>query len=280
MTSLIPSRTELNIFKDICKQAVNTGFLPAAVNTPEKALIIAMKGRELRIPPMQAFSQIAVINGKPSCGAELQLALIYRERPGAQIIPLERTAKVARLKARRSKEDEWTPFEFTWEDAVRAGLSSKDVWKKYPKNMLYWRCVSDMARTMFPDCLMGMSHTPEELGAEVDEDGSVIDIPATPTPEPSQEQRANTEANSEPSKPKAEPGTYQGTEDQQHKLQTALIANAVDEALWNDIHEAMIGKRSTDLRTIIQEVKARHKPPIEIIQPEISDDEIPFGPSK
>ncbi|MBV9282954.1 MAG: hypothetical protein JOZ41_23015, partial [Chloroflexi bacterium] len=44
---------------------VRSGFLPHGVNTPEKAISIVMKGRELGIPPMYALSNIAVINGKP-----------------------------------------------------------------------------------------------------------------------------------------------------------------------------------------------------------------------
>ena len=69
-----------------------------------------------------------------------------------------------------------TTFEFSMEDAKRAELLANPSWKKYPKNMLFARCFSDMARTLFPDAIGGISYTPEELGAVVDIDGQVIDV--------------------------------------------------------------------------------------------------------
>lgn len=43
--------------------------------------------------------------------------------------------------------------------------------------MLWARCITIIGRTVFPDCLSGISYTPEELGAEVNEDGEIISIP-------------------------------------------------------------------------------------------------------
>jgi hypothetical protein len=63
------------------------------------------------------------------------------------------------------------------EDAHRAGLSGKGPWKSYPAAMLRARAISAMARAMFPDALSGVVYTPEELGAEVDDDGHVVSAP-------------------------------------------------------------------------------------------------------
>lgn len=71
------------------------------------------------------------------------------------------------------------------EDAKRANLTGKGPWVTYPAAMLRARCISSMARAMFPDALSGVVYTPEELGAQVDDDGSVIEIPVDPiSPEP------------------------------------------------------------------------------------------------
>ncbi len=54
---------------------------------------------------------------------------------------------------------------------LRAGVGQakwKDNWHNYPKAMLWARAVSQCARMQFADVLMGVSLTPEELGAEVD----------------------------------------------------------------------------------------------------------------
>ena len=75
----LPSPAEwANIF-DMAEKLVPTGFLPESIKTPAQAAAVMLKGRELGIPPMYALSNIAVIKGKPTCGAELMLALIYRD---------------------------------------------------------------------------------------------------------------------------------------------------------------------------------------------------------
>jgi len=61
--------------------------------------------------------------------------------------------------------------------------TNKDNWKKQPSTMLQWRCVSKVCRFMFPECLMGVSLTPEELGAEIDEEGRAMP-PKDVTPKP------------------------------------------------------------------------------------------------
>lgn len=180
MNSLVPAQAEWAIMKEQAGLLVKTGFLPASINTDAKALAIMLKGRELQIPPMQAFAQIAVIQGKPAVGAELMLALIYRKFPNAPIDIVRRDDEACIIRASRPGRKETTEFRFTTEQAKRAGLDGKQTWKQYPDKMLFWRAVSDMARALYPDCLMGCSHTPEELGAEVNGDGEVIEVKAEP----------------------------------------------------------------------------------------------------
>ncbi len=179
MSNLIPIGEEFVNLKTICQYAIQSGFLPQSIKTPQQAVIIALKGRELGIPPMQAFAQIAVINGKPAMGAELMLGMIYKSHPNAVINTTSNCVNRAAIRAARRPGLPLQEFEFTHNDAERAGLTTKQTWKQYPKTMLYWRCVSMMARQLFPDAIMGISHTPEELGAETTEDGEIVDI--TPT---------------------------------------------------------------------------------------------------
>jgi hypothetical protein len=83
---------------------------------------------------------------------------------------------------------------FSLEDAKRAQLVDKAVWKQYPRAMLRSRAVSEVVRTAFPECIAGL-YTPEEMGAEVvvNSEGGVeiVDVPAeTLMPEPAREQVA------------------------------------------------------------------------------------------
>ncbi len=182
LVSTMPSESEWAMLKEQATMAVRSGFLPAAIDTPEKAIIIAMKGRELGISMMQAFAHIHVINGKPSISSELQLSLIFKNCPGAVINYLESTDKTCAIEAKRPGH---TPvrFEFNMRDAQLAGLLVKKTWQQYPGAMLRARTVAIAARAVFPDAIMGCSYTPEELGAEVDEEGKPVEMEVKSTVE-------------------------------------------------------------------------------------------------
>ncbi len=164
------------VMKEQATMLVRSGFLPESVNTPEKAIAIAMKGQEIGMPMMQAYSQIHVIKGKPTLSAEGINSLIRRNCPGAKLEFLERTEEQCIIKATRPLEAP-AMFSFTMADAKRAGITNNPSWTKYPRQMLFARCISEVGRTMFPDCLSGISYVPEELGADVDENGEVISVP-------------------------------------------------------------------------------------------------------
>lgn len=172
----VSSRDEWVLLQKQCKAFIASGFLPEHITqgvSSDKALAravtIVIKGRELGIPPMQAFSSISVIKGKPCLSAELMLALIYQRVKTAEVscaTPKEKQHLECTMKMRRHKDLPWEEFQFTIEDAKNAGLLSNDVWRKYPKSMLRARAISSGARVVFPDCIMGC-YTPEELGGEV-----------------------------------------------------------------------------------------------------------------
>jgi hypothetical protein len=171
--NLFPTEQELNIIKEQANIFVKSGLLPQAIKTPEQAILIMLKGREMGIPPLQAISHLHVINGKVGMGGEIMLQQIYRLVPGAQVEIVQRTDTVCEIHAARPGRKTLTAFKFTLEEARKANLLNKDVWKNYPGTMLQWRTVSMMARAIFPDAIAGC-YTPEELGAQVDSSGNYV----------------------------------------------------------------------------------------------------------
>jgi hypothetical protein len=185
------------VMREQASALLKSGFLPSAIKSPEQAVAIMLKGREIGIPAMQSLAQINVIQGKPTISAELMLALIYRAFPAAKITFKKLDNESCVIEACRPGGEPQT-FSFSMDDAKAASLTSKDNWKKYARAMLRSRAVSEMARSLFPDAIAGCSYTPEELGAEVDDDGSVISI--TPeTSEPKQTKPKVTEMAAEQS---------------------------------------------------------------------------------
>lgn len=164
--------TEWSLMLDQAQVLLSTGFLPKAIQTPEQAVAIMLKGRELGIPPMYALSNIAVIQGKPTASAELMLALIYRDHGDNAIYNIRSDHEVAEYAYKRRSWSEYRRFSFTIEQARKAGITNNPNWTKYPAAMLRARCVSAIARIAFPDSIGGM-YTPEEMGVEeeVTEDG-------------------------------------------------------------------------------------------------------------
>lgn len=173
--SLVVQGETFITMKEQADLLVKSGFLPKTIKTPEQALAIAIKGVEIGLPMMQSFAQINIIEGKPTISAEGMNFLIRKNCPRAKLDVLERSNERCRIRAERPGS---TPveFEFSIEDAKKAQLMASTAWQRYPKSMMFARCMSDLARTLFPDCIGGVSYTPEELGQNVNENGEVIEV--------------------------------------------------------------------------------------------------------
>lgn len=143
---------------------VASRLLPRSVATPEAAFAIIATGRELGLTAMQSLRTIHVIEGKPTLSADLIAALVKSRRDVCQFFMLvESTDRAARYKTQRVGEPEPTTMSFTIEDANRAGVSGKDNWRKYPAAMLRARCITALARAVYPDLAMGV-YDPDEIG--------------------------------------------------------------------------------------------------------------------
>lgn len=171
---------EWQALRESAKAIVSSGFLPKAINTPEKAITIMMAGRELGLGPMQSIRSIYVIDGKPVMSADLMAALVHRKIPGATLRVDITTNDECSVDAGRPGQ-EATRFTFSMKDAQAAGLMSKDNWKKYPRAMLRARCLSEAVRAVFPDACLGV-YDPDELGAVTGPQGDIIEMPAPAPP--------------------------------------------------------------------------------------------------
>lgn len=166
---------------------VASRLLPRAVSTPEAAFAIIATGRELGLTAMQSLRSIHVIEGKPTLSSDLVLALVKSRRDVCMWFRLvESTDQVATYETHRVGEPSPTRMSFSMADAQRAGVTGKDNWRKYPAAMLRARCITALARAVYPDLAMGV-YDPDELEAA-----------PVPAPQP-------VEVVREPAKPAATP---------------------------------------------------------------------------
>jgi hypothetical protein len=171
-------RDELASWRAMREQAselVKSGFLPRAVNTPEKAMAIIQTGKELGLGPMQALRSIHIIEGKPTMSADLIAGLALAKLPGSVLRVSESSDKQCVIEAGRAGQ-KLTSFTYTMTDAQRAGLAGKDNWKKHPRAMLRARAITEAARAIFPDTCVGL-YDPDELGAVTGPSGEVVELP-------------------------------------------------------------------------------------------------------
>lgn len=157
----------LNLLWRLARLTTNTEMVPRALRgRPDAALAVMVYGHELGLRPMTSLREVFIIEGTPSCSAKLMRALIYRA--GHELHFAEQSSTRCVVEGRR--HDGQGSARVTWEigDAKRAGLDAKDVWKKYPRQMLAARATSELARLIFADVTIG--YTPEEL-ARVDLSG-------------------------------------------------------------------------------------------------------------
>jgi len=144
----------------------------------QQAAVVMLMGHELGLGLASAFEFIHVIDGKPSLSPKGALALIQRS---GLLESLEIVDKVdekdnpvsCTVTMKRKGGFEYTST-FSMSDAKRAGIAkSKSAWEAYPANMLRWRAIGYCADVAFPDVTGGL-YRPEELGADVDENGEPV----------------------------------------------------------------------------------------------------------
>lgn len=138
-------------------------------------LAAVLFGREIGIPPMQAINDLYLVDGKVSMSGKLMSDLVHG---AGHELRVTFTAKSTTVAAWR--RDPWShelhhagDFTFTEADAKRAGLTD-NAWVTYPQIMRTWRAITFACRTVFGDCLGGVTHTPEELGMDTDYEVEII----------------------------------------------------------------------------------------------------------
>lgn len=130
------------------------------VQNEQQALAKILKGKELGLGAMSSLEKIYVVNGKTAIESGLMADLIKRTgKYNYRIIELTNLKCSINFFEGKEKVGNST---FTIEDASRAGLSGKDIYKKYPRNMLFGRALSNGARWHCPDAIGG-AYTTEEL---------------------------------------------------------------------------------------------------------------------
>lgn len=149
-----------------------------------QAFVKIQAGRELGFAPVASMTGIHIISGRVTLSANLIASAIKRSgRYSYKVLTLDDSTCELEFTEGGSPIGK---SKFTAADAKRAGTKNMD---RFPRNMLFARAISNGAKWYTPDVFGGPVYTPEELGADVDEDGNVtraipaeVVKPAEPAP--------------------------------------------------------------------------------------------------
>jgi hypothetical protein len=120
----------------------------------EGMFAITQKARTLNVNPLDALNGgLYFVNGKVEMSSQMMIQLI--RQAGHSVTKDKRSDDTICILHGKRKDngDTWTES-FSIEDAKRAGIY-KNVWEKYPRNMMFARALSNLARQLFPDTIKG-----------------------------------------------------------------------------------------------------------------------------
>jgi len=152
------------------------------IKTQAQAVVKILAGRELGLAPLESMTNIYIVNGKVALQAKIIGSLIKKSNKYDYIVTKldnEECTIAFYVFEVDNKKVEIGKSTFTIKDAARAGIVNKEVWKNYPRNMLFARALSNGARWYTSDVFCG--YTAEELESKreatsiitIDEKGKV-----------------------------------------------------------------------------------------------------------
>lgn len=150
------------------------------IRDQSQAVTKILYGRELGFSPIVAITGIHIVEGKPTLSSNLMATLIKRSGRYDYRLAVW-TDKLCTLRFMQRVDGKWDDVgqsTFTIEDAQRAGVVRPNSgWTKFPKAMLFARALSQGLRAYCPDVSSSPLYAPEEMGAEVNEEGEVTKLP-------------------------------------------------------------------------------------------------------
>lgn len=207
-----------------------SGMLPSQYRNQPANLLYALEFADsLGLHPMAAITGVHVIEGKPSASSALISALVRRAGHKLRVTGNDEQATAQIV---RADDPEFTfSCTWTWARADRAGLTGKKVWKNYPAAMLKARAVTEVAREACEEALSGMHYTPEELGANVNEDGLPVEAEVQELRRVEPGQGDPWATTPEPQAPRAVNGRSQEAQDF-----ATTAADAADKAVLQEVY--------------------------------------------
>ncbi len=168
--------TNLPDMMRLAEQLADSDVLPAHLRRkPANVLAVMFASRALDIPMWTAFQVMHIVDGKVALDATFQRAMVIRAGHKFRILERSDEQAIAEI-TRHDDPDNPQRSVFTWAEAVLAGLDGKKNWKNYRRAMLVARVTTQAIRDVCPEVLFGAAYAPDELGMELDAEGTPVAV--------------------------------------------------------------------------------------------------------
>ena len=151
---------------------LDSGAIPANLDTAEKIMTVVQMGKELGMQPMTAITNIHIIKGRTVISSSMLGAMLkkrldkngkpnpveyyytkdYHTEDDGKIVTEIEFEFISQITNRPKS----VKFSISWGQMELAGYTTKDNWLKYPKEMMRARCLAYAVRALFPEVLLGV----------------------------------------------------------------------------------------------------------------------------
>lgn len=176
-TNAIAVRETLGDIEKMAQRMVASKLF--GVQNTDQAVSLMLIAQAEGMHPALAARDYHIIQGRHTLKADAMLARF--QQSGGKVEWNEYTD--TKVSAMFSHPSSPKPVLIEWDmnRATQAGIGGKDNWKKYPRQMLKARVVSDGVRLCYPGCAVGV-YTPEEA-QDFDSPTHVREVRVMPQPE-------------------------------------------------------------------------------------------------
>lgn len=162
-----PGKMSIPELKELAALYVESGMFADLKNVAQ-AVVKIKAGEDLGFSPHVSLAGIHFFQGRAVIGANL-LASLIKDSGKYEYKILKHDKTICSLEILQKVDGEWrvmgVPVTYSIEDAKDAGLTGKDVWKKFPQDMLFAAAIRQAARRYCSDILRG-TPTLEYYGQE------------------------------------------------------------------------------------------------------------------
>ena len=155
------------------------------IKTQSQAVVKILAGKEMGLSPFEAMNNLYIVNDKVGIMSNAMASIVKKSKKyDYNVKLLTDTECVIEFFSLNGEQKLLGESSFTFKDAAKAGLVNKEVWKSYPRNMLFARALSNGVRFYCPDASYGycveelrdVDVVPVQKTIELTEEGKVKEV--------------------------------------------------------------------------------------------------------